>query len=431
MTCYARMAVPVKSIFSPHIVEFASQFGDTFKQLAAQTRKTTIDVVDYENFPLWGLVLVVLLAVVTVYWWVHYRQFLETPQNISRIIRTNLKAANRYNQSNISRKGMIELYNSLISQGYKEENLGFTNFYVSTVNVAGIFLPAVNGVVSVDAARMAVLGGARAFVFDLWPDLEPGGNFAPIVQVIEKGSLWRRTTLNALPFSVILNAIITEALRISTNPGNQDPVILYLRFRGKPRTATFNHTAKALQSSIIPYRMDISFNNCRAADRLFRVPINQLASKVIVVSNVRGTGNFSEFVNFSVKDGINLEYDASQLQLVTGDQAVEARKKIMMNPTFIAPLSEDPLAESNDYDVTSAQALGIHFVAMNFFNNNKKLKSYMNMFNKYSFALKPPNLCYTITRLDPPQAPPNPGWGDSSKGQAGTIKTPPDIKAPV
>jgi hypothetical protein len=328
---------------------------------------------------------------------------------------------------------MPDLYNALVSRGYAEENLGFTNFYVSTVNAAGIFFPGVNGVVSTDAVRLAVAGGARAFVFDLWPDVEPGGDFGPTLQVIEAGSKWRRTTLNALPFVLALQTLVAQALETPTNPGHQDPLILYLRFRGNPMDATFDKTADALQSVITPYRLDLAFNNCRGADRLFKVPISQLFSKVIVISNVRGSGRFMDFVNFSTKDGIQLEYPAGQLQTISGDQAAEARKKILMNPTFVAPLSEDPLAESNDYAVGAAQALGIHFVAMNFWGDtkDKNLKSYMKMFGQYSFALKPPPLQYVITHLDPPRQPPNYNWGDPSKGEAGTPKTPPDIRPPV
>ena len=142
--------------------------------------------------------------------------------------------------------------------------------------------------------------------------------------------------------------------------------------------------------------------------------------------------DFMDFVNFSIKDGIKLEYPAGQLQTISGDQASEAKKKILMNPTFVAPLSEDPLAELNNYSVPAAQALGIHFVAMNFWKNtkDKALAAYMQMFGKYSFVMKPPPLQYIITHLDPPRMPPNPGWGDNTTGGAGKPTTPPDIRPP-
>ena len=431
MTYHARMAAvqtgAAPPIWNKKLIALGDKLTDAFSMFAQGARTYTIDSKD-PGFPFWGLLIVVVIAFSVIAWWINYRQYLETPYNIARIIRNNVKAADKYNIDNPSRKGLPTLYNALVSKGYKGENLAFTNFYVSTANASGIFFPAVNGAVSVDAARLAVAGGARAFVFDLWPNMEAGGNFSPIIQAVESGSLWRRTTLNALPFANVLEALVAQALQTTTNPGHQDPLILYLRFRGNPRASTFDSTAEALQSVITPYRLDLAFNNCRGADRLFKVPIDQLFSKVIVVSNVRGTGKFMDFVNFSVKDGIKLEYAAGQLQTISGDQASDAKKKILMNLTFVAPLSEEPIAESNDYSVAAAQALGIQFVAMNFFSTGKQIKSYMNMFGTYSFAIKPAPLQYVITYLDPPRVPPNPGWG--SGDDAGKPKTPPDIRAP-
>jgi hypothetical protein len=420
-----------KPVFNKRITELFSGMKDSLASVSSGVRTYTIDSKD-PGFPFWGMLIVAVLAVIIISWWIRYRMFLETPYNIASILRDNMKAADHYNKSNLNRKGLPHLYNTLISKGYAEENLGFTNFYVSTVNASGIFFPRVNGIVSADAARLACVAGARAFVFDIWPDVEPGGRFGPTIQVIESGSMWRRTTLNALPFVYILQAIVREALQTTSNPGYQDPLILYLRFRGNPRASTFDQTADALASLITPYRLDLAFNNCRGADRLFKVPISQLFSKVIVVSNLRGVGRFMDFVNFSIKDGIKLEYPAGQLQTISGDQASEAKKKILMNPTFVAPMSEDSLAESNDYSVPAAQALGIHFVAMNFWKNtkDKALAAYMQMFGKYSFVMKQPPLQYIITHLDPPRMPPNPGWGDNTTGGAGKPTTPPDIRPP-
>lgn len=419
-------------VLNKQLTDLFAGLKSQFSNVASGVRTYAIDTPD-AGFPLWGVLIIAVVAIAIMSWFLHYRQFLETPYNIARIIRDNVKAADHYNRDNPSRKGLPELYNALVSKGYMEENLGFTNFYVSTVNASGIFFPAVNGVVSTDAVRLAVAGGARAFVFDIWPDVEAGGDFGPTVQVVESGSMWRRTTLNALPFVTLLQALVAEALQTPTNPGHQDPLILYLRFRGNPRAATFDKTADALQSVITQYRMDMAFNNCRGAERLFKVPVDQLFSKVIVISNVRGSGRFMDFVNFSLKDGINLEYPAAQLQTISGDAAAEAKKKILMNPTFVAPLSEDPMAETNDYAVGAAHALGIQFVAMNFWRNkkDKNLTSYMNTFGTYSFALKPPPLQYVITHLAPPQQPPNYNWGDPAKGEAGTPKMPADIRPPV
>jgi hypothetical protein len=219
---------------------------------------------------------------------------------------------------------------------------------------------------------------------------------------------------------------------LAAGQGQQDPVILYLRFRGAPRPETFDGVADALASTILPYRLEPSFNNCRGADSLFKVPIKQLFSKVVVVSNQRGSGKFSEFVNFAPKAGIPLEYDASQLPLIVGDQAADAKTKIVQNISFVAPPSDNPLSESNAYNQGMAQALGVHCVGMNFFKDGTPLHTYLSndMFGTYSYALKPADLCYTQKHLTPPRNPPNPDWGDHTQGQAGNLRPPAQIRVP-
>jgi hypothetical protein len=392
-----------------------------------------------QAFPTWQAILIIIAAFFIFYWYFGAIQDLATPMNIARILKADVDGATHYLTDAPKRKGLPALYNSLIAQGYTDDFLCFTNFYVSTVNATGLFFPAVNGVVSPDAARLATYGGARAFVFDIWPDLSPGGEFGPTIEAMDAGSFWRRTTLNALPFVNILQAVLDTALppigpgyatADSTSlllpqpmapgqgQGKQDPVILYFRFRGVPRVSTFDAMADILESTILPYRLDAAFNNCRNSDNLFKVPIYQLFSKVVIISNRRGTGRFMDFVNFSEKEGIPLEYDPSQIGLITGDAAIEAKKKIQMNPSFVAPLSEAPMAESNGYDMSGAQALGIHFLATNFWSDKQPLKK---MFETHSFALKPIALCYKPTHLAPPLNPPNPKWGDSSTGEAGSF----------
>jgi hypothetical protein len=402
------------------------------------------------TFPIWQVILILLISAFVFYWYWGVQRLLETPTNIARILKENLKAANHYATDAPKRKGLHELYNSLKDDGFTDEDLILTNFYISTVNATGLFYPAVDGIIAPDAARLATLAGARAFVFDIWPDLSPGGDFGPTIEVMDFGSYWRRTTLNALPLATILQAVVQTALPPvgnmfnSANPGSilpaqgpqgqgkQDPVILYLRFRGAPREETFDGVADALASTILPYRLEASFNNCRRADKLFQIPIKHLFSKVIVVSNNRGSGQFSDFVNFAPRAGIPLEYDASQLPLIVGASEKEVKDKILMNLTFVSPQPEYPIAQSNQYNQAKAQSLGIHCVGMNFFQDGKPLKEYLDedMFKTYSYMFKPADLRYTVTHLTPPRAPPNPDWGDNTQGKAGDLRPPAAIRLP-
>lgn len=410
--------------------------------------------VDQGIYPLAFMVGLLLLFVIVIIWYIHQVRFLATPGNIARILNENIKAESHYITDAPKRKGLPALCKKLREEeGYTEDDLILTNFYTYSVNATGLFFPAKNGVVSTDAAKLAVLAGARCFVFDIWPDMEPHGDFGPVIEAMDEGSLWRRTTLNALSLATILPAVVQTALPLAGNTyippdpgsllqipplgpnqgqGQQDPVFLYLRFRGAPRPSTFDHVADVLESTILPYRLDAKFNHCRRADELFKIHMRHLFSKVVVMSNTQGSGRFSDFVNFAPRTGILMEYQADQLQLITGDSAAEAKKKILMNPSFVAPMSEDKLAQTNAFSISMAQKLGIHFVAMDLWTkgDGPQLKAYQQMFSPYSFSFKPADLRYTINHLTPPQTAPNPDWGNAAEGQAGMLRAPAAIQFP-
>lgn len=366
------------------------------------------------SFSIVFFILIVIGAIALYSWYGTYSQTLETPTNISRIVKTNIEKNDIYSTNNQNRIGLREYLDRL---NVGEDQLSFTNFYISTVNVTGFFFPATDGVFSPAAARLAVLAGARGFVFDIWPDLSPGARFAPSLQIIEPGSLWRRISLNFLPFSIILKAVINEALEVAGRPGYSDPVVIYLRFRGKPRTSTYDATYAVLQDAIQQYRLDMSFNNCRGQDRLFRTPIRTLMRKVIVVSNTRAEGTrLSDCINIGPADGFKQEYIPSETRDLSLDGRATAIAKIKQSITFVAPYSEIPTAESNDWDFIPAMDIGIQCIAMNFWNSTDRLKQYLSpeKFGKQSFLIKPPQLRYVLELLPKSKAPPNFKWGEGN-----------------
>ena len=373
--------------------------------------------------------ILIIAAVIGLYiWYGRYSQSLETTANISRMVKGAIAANDHYSTKNSKRVGLRDYLTTL---GLGDEQLAFTNFYISTVNVAGFFFPATDGVFSPAAARLAVLGGARGFVFDIWPDLSAGANYGPSLQVVESGSLWRRTSINALPLSIVMSALVNEALEVNGRPGYHDPVVLYLRFRGKPRSSTFDGTYGVLRDTLDKYRLDSSFNNCRGQDRLYRTPIKSLMRKVIIVSNTRAAGTYlSEYINIGPIDGIKQEYLPAETRDLSMDAQGEAIRKIKTMPTFVAPLSELPNAASNDWDFVPAMNIGIQLIAMNFWNNTDKLKDYMSdaKFGKQSFLIKPQPLRYVVENLPKSQAPPDFKWGEGDA--AGKPKPPRNINIP-
>ena len=383
------------------------------------------------NFSMFGMfILLAMLVGLFIYYFKALGLF-ETPYNIRRITQADMVAQSGYDTANPSRVGMRAYLQSLVQSGVPDTHLVLTNFYVSTVNAAGVFFPAADGVVNPEAARMAVKGGARGFVFDLWPDLSPGAQFSPSVQVVESGSLWRRISLNSQPFISVLKVLVQEAFEIRERPGFEDPIFLYLRFRGKPRASTFAATANALRAVLEQYRLDSTFNNRRGQNRIFSTPITSLFKKVVIASNVIADGNpLSDYINIGPADGIPLEYPVNKVKGFSDSDRTQAIEKIKQNLTWVAPLSEDPVAEANSWDVAANQAVGIQFCAMNFWNNNDPLKAYMSpaMFGKQSFSIKPSALRYVVEVLANPKFPQDPKWG--SGPTAGSMTEPPSIRLP-
>ena len=421
------MSLSDKIELNPEITSLFSGFkASVANGLTKLSEKSTND-----NFSMITMfAFIALLIGLFVYYFKSSRLF-ETQYNIQRIAREGTVAQSEYDVANGGRVGIRKYLQTLVQSGIPDAQLVLTNFYVSTVNATGLFFPAVDGVVNPEAARMAVKAGARGFVFDLWPDLSAGAQFSPSVQVVESGSLWRRISINSQPFVSVLKVLIQEALEIQERPGFEDPVFLYLRFRGKPRAATFAATANALRAVLEQYRLDPTFNNRRGQQRLFSTPITALFKKVVIVSNVIAEGNpLSDYINVGPADGIPLEYTANYVKGFSENDRMTAIQKVKQNLTWVAPFSEDPAAEANTLDVPKNQEIGVHFCAMNFWNNNDNLKAYMapTMFGKQSFAIKPTSLRYIVEMLANPKYPQDPKWGSGQT--AGTPTQPPSIRLP-
>jgi hypothetical protein len=419
-------ALTAKPVLNPQITGFISGTKEAIQsKIEALTRTST------DKFP-WLAVLVILaVAIGLIVWYFKKIRLLETQSNITRITKNSYEAQARYTSANQSRKGLRDYLQALSKAGVPAAQLCLTNFTVSTVNAGGIFFPGADGVVSPLAATTAVAAGARGFVFDIWPDLTPGNNYSPIIQIVESGSLWRRTTLNSLSFITILRALIREALEIEERPGHEDPVFLYLRFRGKPRESTYTATAAALRAVIEPYRLESAYNNCRSQDKLFSIPMSSLYSKVVVFSNVRGDQNaLGDYINAGPRDGVKLEWGIQEARGISEEARLSTIRGIQQNLTWVAPLSESDEAESNGWNYAASHDIGIQFTAMNFWNNNQRLKEYMDpkLFGTQSFGLKPIAIRYIIEVLPKPGVPQDPGWGSGQT--AGSITVPQVIKLP-
>jgi hypothetical protein len=423
------MSITEKPHINKELVSWLKSSVESSKSWAKDQMSQFADKQSKEaSFSLFTLVLIAIGAGVLFYYLYKWLRLLETPDNISRIARDSIVSQSKYANSNPNRIGIQTYLMQLKRSGVPDTKLVLTNFYVSTVNASGIFYPTVDGIVSPEAIRLATLAGARAFVFDIWPDLTPGAQFGPVIQIVESGSNWRRVSLNSLPLGMLFKILVEEAFQMPARPGYSDPLFLYLRFRGAPRSTTFDLTAQVLSAYFERYRLPNMYNRCRNQDKLFSTPITELLNKVVVVSSTNATGTMlQDYINIGPKAGIKIEYGVTEARGLDSSATKQAQGLILQNLAWVAPMSEN---KGNSWDFHPSMNLGIMFCAMDFWDNNEKLKKYLDpkMFGTHSFLLKPDPLCYILEILPNAPVPEHPGWDGSPR--SGTPTSPPEIRLP-
>lgn len=360
----------------------------------------------------------------------------ETPANISRMETQVAKAWSQYESA--QRDSLATTLKKLQkNSGESQDSFLVSNFYWYTANMGAMFYPGDRAVISPKAVRLALLGGARSFVFDIWPDLTPGtGQYAPIVQHVSAGSAWKRDSMNSVPLAAILSTLVQEAYGVQRESTNSDPLLIYLRFKGIPRKETFDFTAKVLESTIQPYRLDASYNRCRGQAMIPIQNIANFSKQIIVVSNVVAADSvMGDYINIGPTTGATIEYDPNFAKgLTTGGAAsgqtagmkLSAINAIKQNISFVAP--DDT---TNGWDIAGCAEIGVHCLALNFgtLNVPSTAPSYSSgpsrmTFNNASFILKPVPLRIVPQTIAAPSTPPN--WNFNG----GNITQPPGISIP-
>lgn len=384
--------------------------------------------------------MIVPLAVVLfafLIWYILVFFTLETPTNITRRETAAAIAMGQYETATrLSLATTLAKYKQL---GESDSALLFTNFWWYTANMGALFYSDMKPlsstprvVVSPKAVRLALLGGARCFVLDVWPDLTPGdAQYSPIVQTVEAGSAWKRSSFNAVPLAAILSVLMKEAYESGRESTQGDPIMLYLRFQGVPRKATFDYTARVLQSTLQPYRLDAAYNGCRAQQLIPLQPLAMFAGKVIIASNVTATSSvLGDYINIGPQTGLQVEYDPTYAKGLTAEMSKTAIARIQQNISVVAP--NDP---SNGWDISGCAALGLHCLALNFgqlslpagaptYNAVQNNQATEISFNKVSFLLKPVPLRLVPTTIPAPPLPPDFNFNRGNITQPSALATP-------
>lgn len=179
-----------------------------------------------------------------------------------------------------------------------------TQLQIATANFGGIFTEAAGntnpwiGSVSTEAARLQVIGGARAIVFDIWPD--PAAPANPVVCAmvdttkwwiqnwwrnvwgLNKGvgrySNWQMLTRNKVDAGQMLRAACMAAFDTPNSPQNNDPFVLVLRLHGAMTRDYLNRLGTMVQEALGGHAMGANYSTWKQQGQLCATPISEFTA---------------------------------------------------------------------------------------------------------------------------------------------------------
>jgi hypothetical protein len=228
-----------------------------------------------------------------------------------------------------ARKPLSDLSGTILQQP-------IINFKIATAAFGGIYteeskngLNPYIGTVDPEAARLQVLAGARAIIFDIWPD--PANPTQPVVcamrdndsDAVEKwwintGGLtrgvgrysnWKMVTRNKVPVAQMLDAAVSTAF----GQGNQqtDPFFLILKLHGAMTVPYLNTLGTQVAGALGGKSFSSTDTNTTNTNSYCSTPISQFMGQrafVIVIPDVQS--------NYNLLPGVNT-YDAFLQQFRT------------------------------------------------------------------------------------------------------------------
>jgi len=381
----------------------------------------TIQSVSSVPFMAIAVIIIAVLVIIGVIVYLKIVAAQPSDVNLAALCNIGTKAAEDYPKNMTKRFGLIKYLSDKIPN-LSADNLAVTNFHVMTANLGGYFSPVGNAAFCKTAIQYAIQAGARCLIFDVWPNTNKGANMGPILKVCQSDDNY--DIVGTSYYSMNLVTALTEvkkwAFEDSANPGNQDPMFLYFRFRGKPTANTLTGTANAISVALEQYRLPFIYSSTTGTNKLYTTPINELTRKIIILSNNPGTGTrFADYINNPATATSSI-FIPGDIKALTGEQATKFDMDATTKFVACAPRPEDTgNSESNSWSWKRAHEVGVQFCGLNLWVNDNELKAYLDpgVFGTYSFMIKPnnpPPHRYIIERVPNPTPVKNLGYGDGT-----------------
>ncbi len=246
-----------------------------------------------------------------------------------------------YDAEQNTRKSLADLIATGTS-GITEETL-MTQVSVATANYGGIFtedhswLNPWNGRVDPEAVRLQIEAGARAVIFDIWPD--PANRAIPVVCAmkdtneygtlgwwrsngLDKGvgqySNWQLVTRNKVPATDMINMAITTAFAAQApNAQTGDPFFLILRLHGAMTIDYLNYLGDAVRTALGEHRMETQWDRIKNQSKLCGAKVSEFLHKCCVIVSPDIQPTINALPNTNTWDSFQTQFLTTSLGEVT------------------------------------------------------------------------------------------------------------------
>lgn len=331
---------------------------------------------------------------------------------IAIIIGFSAWSANYYQPANP--KITVTQRMSFSDAGFDSDDL-MINYQVATAAYGGIFTEQgrtysnYNGYVHPDAVDDQIAAGARALIFDVWPN--PANPTQPCVAAMEQNkgwwitsgglsngvsnggfSNWKTLTRNVWDLASIL-------ARVAAVP-QSDPLFVILNLHGAMSTAYLNTVGSNILTAFAGRRMSTEYDKNGGAGLLCTAKVSAFQGKIFTIANIvvdsgfqslpgftsQGDVNTSALAAATFAESINLLSGSPHTNIFTipGSSAIQSTKVPGCSTTVQVPLSQTTLAviqpttgtvdTANDTQYTGATSFisclgtGAQFVGVNMFD---------------------------------------------------------------
>ena len=218
-----------------------------------------------------------------------------------------------------------------------------TQISVATANYGGIFteggtlLNPWNGHVDPEAVRLQIEAGARAVIFDIWPD--PENPAIPVICTmkdvnefgmigwwrghgLDKGvgqySNWQQLTRNKVPATDMINMACSTAFgAMAPNAQTNDPFFLILRLHGAMTTAYLNYLGAAVKSALGTHRMGTQWDAMKNQGALCSAKVSEFMGRGFVIVSPDIQPGYNSLPNTNTWDSFATQYAATAMAEVT------------------------------------------------------------------------------------------------------------------